>query len=227
MRDARTPTVEWLVERLRTVARQFGYTGKQPSDEYTAIGQTMWEAAHMLERLAREGVGARERTWNDAVEAVRAYADDCGSAPDRALLYGLLDALLVEREPDNDLAATYLYHACAVWAGGGPILSYEELPESTRQGFCDRARDIARLSQEREPDGWRPIETAPKDGTVILAWRFYPCAVRWTGGGEEYPWEAVHLGGYSTLHENAFCAGDPHLTHWMPLPPAPEPQEGS
>jgi hypothetical protein len=71
---------------------------------------------------------------------------------------------------------------------------------------------------------WYPISTAPKDGTIILAWRFFPVAVYW-GGNSEFPWEAVHVGGNMRLFPNGFAEDDPHLTHWMPLPEPPEDAE--
>lgn len=67
---------------------------------------------------------------------------------------------------------------------------------------------------------WRPIETAPKDGTVVLAWRYCQVAIKWTGD-DEYPWEAVQLGGSIGLSPDGFQATDPALTRWMPLPPPP------
>ena len=67
---------------------------------------------------------------------------------------------------------------------------------------------------------WQPIETAPKDGTEILAWRFYPVAIRWTGD-ENFPWEAVQLGSSLPFMRNGFTENDTSLTHWMPLPEPP------
>lgn len=67
---------------------------------------------------------------------------------------------------------------------------------------------------------WQPIETAPKDGTVILGWRYYAVAMKWTGH-HGYPWEAIHLDGVCELMGNGFVSDDNALTHWMPLPDPP------
>lgn len=67
---------------------------------------------------------------------------------------------------------------------------------------------------------WKPIETAPKDGTRILIYEPMPADPRgW--------FDVVHWG-YSGRHHNegwvdsegaASCDG----THWMPLPEPPHP----
>jgi hypothetical protein len=68
---------------------------------------------------------------------------------------------------------------------------------------------------------WQPIESAPKDGSVILAWRFYPIAIRWAEG-DLWGWQAMPLGAmFEPFEENGYLSGDPALTHWMPLPPPP------
>jgi len=83
-------------------------------------------------------------------------------------------------------------------------------------------REAAEQAERVREVGWRPIETAPKDGTPILAWRFYPVAVRWDASAPTYKWDAVHLGGSLPFHDNGFEDGDCNLTHWMPLPTPPE-----
>ena len=59
-------------------------------------------------------------------------------------------------------------------------------------------------------DGWRPIETAPKDGTRILVW---------VEGAESH--EIVGWLGDCWFNGDVtdFMFGDP--THWMPLPEPP------
>ncbi len=71
---------------------------------------------------------------------------------------------------------------------------------------------------------WRPIETAPKDGTPIIAIKvgIHPST------GEPFTPAAVQIDGdevriLGDSDEDA-CSDifDWGLTHWMPLPPAPK-----
>lgn len=69
---------------------------------------------------------------------------------------------------------------------------------------------------------WHPIETAPKDGTRIVAWCVHPTA--------EYAKDAVNEGWSAPVvarwidHNGGGWTWHGHLgefTHWMPLPPPP------
>jgi len=64
-------------------------------------------------------------------------------------------------------------------------------------------------------DGWRPIETAPRDGTRILVWRPRvggPCVAVWNG-----EWPTPHM---VTCPESGKCwIGE----WWMPLDAIPAP----
>ena len=72
---------------------------------------------------------------------------------------------------------------------------------------------------------WQPIETAPKDGTLIDVWdgRIRVADVRWC---QESLWSAQDRRSLKT----GFCVNDPEYgwcllenpTHWMPLPAPPE-----
>ena len=68
--------------------------------------------------------------------------------------------------------------------------------------------------------GWQPIETAPRDGDVVLIFtpRTFPqvTAGGWRGELALEHWQCV---GYRWHYD-----GD--ATHWMPLPPAPTPTTG-
>jgi hypothetical protein len=60
---------------------------------------------------------------------------------------------------------------------------------------------------------WQPIETAPKDGMLILAYdgqEGYPCAVvRWV----------AHWGAWAGYYSGVDPLDEP--THWMPIPVPP------
>ena len=70
------------------------------------------------------------------------------------------------------------------------------------------------VADERRHAGspWRPIATAPKDGTPVLGWWFNECMiVDWCVVVER--WGSTHDG------EDMFL---PEPTHWMPLPDGPK-----
>lgn len=77
---------------------------------------------------------------------------------------------------------------------------------------------------------WRPIESAPRDGTPILAWApmaTEPAIARW------FKWDAGDEGWLTELVDGGPWKDDQHFaeywaetsyepTHWMPLPSPPE-----
>lgn len=80
---------------------------------------------------------------------------------------------------------------------------------------------------------WKPIETAPKDGTIILIsrpnreamaayWSQCPRAFAGTFSDANYPWVFLD----ETNGTNAMMDGAHGPTHWMPLPAPPVQQEG-
>lgn len=64
---------------------------------------------------------------------------------------------------------------------------------------------------------WQTIESAPKDGTEILAWDGYDMTtVSWFQATPKYgAWHLVAAGAYAED-----CDWEP--THWMPLPEEPK-----
>ncbi len=87
------------------------------------------------------------------------------------------------------------------------------------------------------PDGWKPIDSAPKDGSVLLATDGLRVeAVTWCPAvkGDGFPWvifegigRSVHMPAGCCDHEdaerievNGWMEKAP--THWMPLPAAPK-----
>lgn len=77
------------------------------------------------------------------------------------------------------------------------------------------------LPREPRYGEWLPIETAPRDGALMLVYA--------SRGGAEIRWR-YHLASWDYV-ESAWCDeedGEPiyGVTHWMPLPPAPLPATG-
>jgi hypothetical protein len=69
-------------------------------------------------------------------------------------------------------------------------------------------------------NGWKPIETAPKDGTSILL-----SDGKWVGEG----YYSEHSGGTwweAGSHWTDAHDGQIYPTHWQPLPPPPSEGEG-
>lgn len=72
-----------------------------------------------------------------------------------------------------------------------------------------------------EPSGWMPIETAPKDGTLIVlgarngVWLGKYLPLYGSGYRPENPWSSM------LLNHDHMAERYTRPTHWMPLPPSP------
>jgi len=70
---------------------------------------------------------------------------------------------------------------------------------------------------------WRPIQTAPKDGTPILLLVQFPgerpdtFVAAWDANSPKWPWRP-------TCDGSAYS--EEYATHWMPLPPPPAGEQG-
>lgn len=81
-------------------------------------------------------------------------------------------------------------------------------------GITEQIDKLTRALAGEKAEGWRPIATAPKDGTSILVSDGRPegcLVVAWHYGGWVYDWHR---------HDGPALADAP--THWMPLPAPPE-----
>lgn len=80
-----------------------------------------------------------------------------------------------------------------------------------------RAISAARTDQ----DGWRPIETAPKDGTRLLF-----CYASPKMNADALPVLSGHWSRLSDCWFSTITDDKINPTHWQPLPSAPVKQEG-
>lgn len=110
------------------------------------------------------------------------------------------------------------------------ILRNGEIPEDIMQAARDLVGDYLDISDrrnaqlakfvakailaERQRDQWQPIETAPKDGTIILV-----ALHEWNDPANRHVFEVVSWAGDCWSSE-AYPIYPP--THWMPLPAAPK-----
>lgn len=98
-----------------------------------------------------------------------------------------------------------------------------DINEPTRSHLSETADAILNLAPVGgRGEGWRPIETAPKDGTRVLAWPGH-LAGGVTAAVETWWYEHPSTQGWIT---DAFDCGDYEFapTCWAPLPPPPQEQ---
>ena len=95
------------------------------------------------------------------------------------------------------------------------LSDYKQLQAEVER-LNELANDPYRLSK-----GWRPIETAPMDGTDILCWCVEP-----EFEGEENPHTEQRVCFFGQMQEDYSCwmshyGYEQRPTHWMPLPKPP------
>lgn len=88
--------------------------------------------------------------------------------------------------------------------------------------------------------GWLPIESAPRDGTVVDLWSRLSghrvANVQWLHGSKRDPercgpggvWEHLAAEGWAPVNSKEGCGSftEEQFTHWMPLPAAPAQPDG-
>ncbi len=116
-------------------------------------------------------------------------------------------------EEQRDVAVAALHDITTIAETYDRDRAREAMGRVNRVGDDALAR-IAEIGKAAPPSGWRPIETAPKDGTTILVGRWddgMPMIYsdHWSGAGE------------------CWCDSSPSFqpTHWVPLDTLPEPPQ--
>lgn len=94
-------------------------------------------------------------------------------------------------------------------------------------GSRDRfLREISEAIKEARKPAWLPIDTVPRDNTVILLGWDKSLNMHQDGGGQASEGRWSHIGRigwvFEWLPEGADLHPDPEPTHWMPLPEPPE-----
>lgn len=140
-----------------------------------------------------------------------------GAQADNARLREALDAIL---SPEKHLG---------MWAKYQPRMPDSEVHKGIAKRALAQPLDTSALdAYVAKKMAWRPIETAPKDGTEILVW-FTPHgakSVRWTDNEGRFDSECAHWHVDDHKHGpfpvRGYC--EKEATHWMPLPLAPDKQ---
>jgi len=163
-----------------------------------------------------------------SLERVRQWLEG-GAQPsmtDVGAVLALALALALRQGPVSGEAADDIIERCAIAAEAQDRAGHEWVPDSLWANILRRAGENVRALKASpsaipaggEGEGWRPIESAPRDGTRILAWQ----------DGDLYAVEWVYEApdeGYWIARCGQPVVTPPTPTHWMPPPPAPS-QEG-
>jgi len=74
------------------------------------------------------------------------------------------------------------------------------------------------MGENKVKSAWMPIETAPKDGTMILT-----CSCNTVYYPQTSVWASYHPNaeGKQCWRTDRVCGDKLNPTHWMPLPPPP------
>ena len=183
------------VQRLRDTADAF-----ELAQAPHHVVLQMRAAADEIERLRAGGCARDQGTTQYCAEAARMATDN------ERLRAALGNIRHKRREMDmGDLSADE-----AVWEAD--VIARAALEEAPQGRISEAAAQPA-------PSGWRPIETAPKDGTEVLMVFVFEDGetlhrvVRWDGS-EMWPWREEYTG-----YREGEAKG------WMPLPPAPGKEE--
>lgn len=122
----------------------------------------------------------------------------------------------------NAALAEVVQAARKILSIGDGVALMDGLPRRMRNALVELRKALVHLDSAPADEGWRPIETAPKDGTLLDLWAYEPgmpgCRIadaRWHPSDDR--WINKRL---FPLRKTAV------VTHWRPLPaPPPAPRE--
>ena len=185
-------------------------------------------------------VGSTEMLWEDtAAAAAWNQCSAGGSCPELKNLVTAIDAQCLPEIQDQYFTVELCNAIDAARAaiGNPPASAWQHPKEGTKMtdnefnALCDahgfsavargelplvprnllKALVDAAVLAERELSAWQPIETAPRDGTEILAW---------DGIGMKFAWRYEDRWIYDIEMESPYLTLW-HPTHWQPLPSTP------
>lgn len=174
-----------------------GGASKIAADKVKEKAETIRE---QVERMVRE----REKHGMTASEALPYFphAKETSVRPRFAELY--MQGILIKTERLRENDAGNVEH---VYVHRGFASLFDVQYSAEQRKLDEQAR------KARQFPKWQPIETAPKDGAMLLLRTDYPettVIAAWCD--EEGAWRNTSLVHY----------GKDRITHWMPLPPPPK-----
>lgn len=223
----------------------------QAKDMIAMVRKSLWavaadaaqggEAVQVPKGLARSDADFWLRHRTAIIEACRAegFAIVSTAHSVRLMRLGKIEAQITHPAPAPAVPAGYALAPAAKiisWVNGSYSRNYK-LEWLDGGAHLDAGAVLYVLSAAPKPEvvaGWQPIETAPKDGTLFLCWVE---AVQYgeTDEGQQYQidvsqtdfcqWQSFEEAPDGGWFEP--CCGHisdhQRVTHWMPLPAAPEP----
>lgn len=177
--------------------------------------------------LTLDALKKAEAALSDIGDADREPGDDvawCEARAAEAIPQTRAAIAALEAEPPKQEAERD-WSTAQDWKGMDGAIAWH-LIDRHADGWDDvGAMMNAWLAAQAEPQGWRPISEAPKDGATVLvfpaSWSNYTASMaRWnTDAHTKKPrpyWERNDCFGKSTLSR------EKPPTHWMPLPTPPK-----
>jgi hypothetical protein len=101
------------------------------------------------------------------------------------------------------------------------------IDQAVGKAYGNIIRDLLAALSHPVAEGWRPIDTDRKDGTVIQRWHATfkaPISVRWVPDEKAFKWRGQSLNWMEASYAHAW-PDEAFTPHWAPLPAAPAQRE--